>query len=91
MMQVLVGFNSGGMPTRFLASNTHSSRSLKSSAKKTSLPGTDCGLGGRVHPQIAWAKLRTLRDGAAIAKQEIVELNSNSVRDERNKKQESLK
>jgi hypothetical protein len=26
-----------------------------------------CGLGGRVHPQIAWAKLRALRDGAAIA------------------------
>jgi hypothetical protein len=38
MMQVLVGFNSGGMPKRFLASNTHSSRSLKSSAKKTSSP-----------------------------------------------------
>jgi len=28
---------------------------------------TDCGLGGRVHPQIAWAKLRAPRDGAAIA------------------------
>jgi hypothetical protein len=27
----------------------------------------DCGLGGRVRPQIAWAKLRALRDGAAIA------------------------
>src|SRR6184192_3549343 len=25
---------------------------------------TDCGLGGRVHPQIAWAKLRVLRDDA---------------------------
>ena len=25
---------------------------------------TDCGLGGRVHPQIAWAKLR---EGAASA------------------------
>jgi len=24
-------------------------------------------LGGRVHPQIAWAKLRALRDGAANA------------------------
>ena len=55
------------------------------------IAGTDCGLGGRVHPQIAWAKLCALRDGAAIPKQEIVELNSNSVRDERNKKQESLK
>ena len=28
------------------------------------IAGTDCGLGGRVHPQIAWAKLRALRDGA---------------------------
>ena len=28
---------------------------------------TDCGLGGRVHPQIAWTKLRALREGAAIA------------------------
>jgi len=56
------------------------------------IAGTDCGLGGRVHPQIAWAKLRALRDGAAIAKQEVVELNSKvPVRAERNKKQESLK
>jgi len=31
------------------------------------IAGTDCGLGGRVHPQIAWAKLRALCDGAAIA------------------------
>jgi methionine synthase II (cobalamin-independent) len=31
------------------------------------IAGTDCGVGGRVHPQIAWAKLRALRDGAAIA------------------------
>jgi 5-methyltetrahydropteroyltriglutamate--homocysteine methyltransferase len=28
---------------------------------------TDCGLGGRVHPQIAWAKLETLAQGAALA------------------------
>ena len=31
------------------------------------IAGTDCGLDGRVHPQIAWAKRRALRDGAAIA------------------------
>ena len=30
------------------------------------MAGTDCGLGGRVHPQIAWAKLRVLREGAAM-------------------------
>ncbi|GAB2642501.1 cobalamin-independent methionine synthase II family protein [Gordonia jinhuaensis] len=28
---------------------------------------TDCGLGGRIHPQIAWAKLETLVRGAEIA------------------------
>ncbi len=31
------------------------------------IASTDCGLGGRVHPQIAWAKLDTLAKGAAIA------------------------
>jgi 5-methyltetrahydropteroyltriglutamate--homocysteine methyltransferase len=29
--------------------------------------GTDCGLGGRVHPQIAWAKLDALVRGAELA------------------------
>jgi 5-methyltetrahydropteroyltriglutamate--homocysteine methyltransferase len=28
---------------------------------------TDCGLGLRCHPQIAWAKLRALSEGAALA------------------------
>jgi 5-methyltetrahydropteroyltriglutamate--homocysteine methyltransferase len=28
---------------------------------------TDCGLGGRVHPQIAWAKLEALSQGAELA------------------------
>ncbi len=31
------------------------------------IAGTDCGLGGRVHPQIAWAKLESLVQGAALA------------------------
>jgi len=31
------------------------------------IAGTDCGFGGRSHPQIAWAKLRALVDGAARA------------------------
>ena len=35
------------------------------------IAGTDCGLSGRVHPQIAWAKLRALRDGAAIASKKL--------------------
>jgi len=32
---------------------------------------TDCGLGGRVHPQIAWAKLEALVQGAALASKEL--------------------
>jgi len=32
--------------------------------ENTLMISTDCGLGGRVHPQIAWPKLRALRDGA---------------------------
>ncbi|WP_369045403.1 cobalamin-independent methionine synthase II family protein [Sinomonas sp. P10A9] len=31
------------------------------------IASTDCGLGGRVHPQIAWAKLEALSEGAKIA------------------------
>ena len=31
------------------------------------IAGTDCGLGGRVHPDLAWAKLRTLAEGARLA------------------------
>jgi len=29
--------------------------------------GTDCGLGGRTHADLAWAKLRTLVEGARLA------------------------
>jgi 5-methyltetrahydropteroyltriglutamate--homocysteine methyltransferase len=31
------------------------------------IAGTDCGLGGRVHAEIAWAKLRALAEGAELA------------------------
>lgn len=31
------------------------------------IASTDCGLGGRIHPQIAWAKLDTLAKGAELA------------------------
>jgi 5-methyltetrahydropteroyltriglutamate--homocysteine methyltransferase len=31
------------------------------------IAGTDCGMGGRIHPQVAWAKLRALSAGAAQA------------------------
>jgi 5-methyltetrahydropteroyltriglutamate--homocysteine methyltransferase len=33
------------------------------------IASTDCGLGLRCHPQIAWAKLKTLSQGAALASQ----------------------
>ena len=29
--------------------------------------GTDCGLGGRVHPDIVWGKFRSMVEGAGIA------------------------
>ena len=31
------------------------------------IASTDCGLGGRVYPSIAWAKLESLAQGARIA------------------------
>jgi 5-methyltetrahydropteroyltriglutamate--homocysteine methyltransferase len=40
------------------------------------IAGTDCGFGtssagGRVHPAIAWAKLRAMADGAKLASQRL--------------------
>jgi 5-methyltetrahydropteroyltriglutamate--homocysteine methyltransferase len=35
------------------------------------IAGTDCGLGGRVHPQIAWAKLSALCEGAALGSKKL--------------------
>jgi 5-methyltetrahydropteroyltriglutamate--homocysteine methyltransferase len=35
------------------------------------IAGTDCGLGGRIHPQLVWAKLRSLVEGAAMASREL--------------------
>jgi 5-methyltetrahydropteroyltriglutamate--homocysteine methyltransferase len=39
--------------------------------KERVIASTDCGLGGRVHPQIAWAKLEALAHGAALATREL--------------------
>lgn len=39
--------------------------------KENVIASTDCGLGGRVHPHIAWAKLETLAKGAALASEEL--------------------
>jgi 5-methyltetrahydropteroyltriglutamate--homocysteine methyltransferase len=35
--------------------------------KENVIAGADCGFGGRAHPQIAWAKLRSLVEGARLA------------------------
>ena len=35
------------------------------------IAGTDCGLGGRIHPQLAWAKLEALVAGAKLATKEL--------------------
>jgi len=35
------------------------------------IASTDCGLGGRVHPDIAWAKLEALAQGAALASRQL--------------------
>ena len=35
------------------------------------IASTDCGLGGRVHPDIAWAKLDALARGAALASRQL--------------------
>ena len=31
------------------------------------IAGSDCGFGGRSHPQVAWAKLESMVAGAALA------------------------
>lgn len=35
------------------------------------IASTDCGLGGRIHPEIAWAKLEALAEGARLATQRL--------------------
>lgn len=46
-------------------------RLAKLVGRENVIAGTDCGLGGRIHPQIASAKLQALRDGAALATKEL--------------------
>jgi len=43
------------------------SRFAEAVGRDNVVASTDCGLGGRVHPQIAWAKLDTLVKGANLA------------------------
>ena len=46
-------------------------RYAKVVGRENVIAGTDCGLGGRIHPQIAWAKLQALSEGAALARKEL--------------------
>jgi len=39
--------------------------------RESIMAGTDCGFGGRSHPQIAWAKLQALVEGAGIASRKL--------------------
>ena len=46
-------------------------RFAKAVGRERVIAATDCGLGGRVHAQIAWAKLEALAQGAALASKEL--------------------
>jgi 5-methyltetrahydropteroyltriglutamate--homocysteine methyltransferase len=35
------------------------------------IAGTDCGYGNRVYPDIAWAKMKAMAEGAALAAQQL--------------------
>ena len=39
--------------------------------KENVIASTDCGLGLRCHPQIAWAKLKALSEGAKLASEKL--------------------
>lgn len=43
------------------------SRFVQAVGPERVIASTDCGLGGRVHPDIAWAKLASLGEGAKLA------------------------
>jgi 5-methyltetrahydropteroyltriglutamate--homocysteine methyltransferase len=42
-------------------------RFANAAGRENVIAATDCGLGGRIHPQIGWAKLETLAEGARLA------------------------
>jgi 5-methyltetrahydropteroyltriglutamate--homocysteine methyltransferase len=46
-------------------------RLAKLVGRENVIAGTDCGLGGRVHPEVAWAKFRSMADGARLASQQL--------------------
>src|SRR6185312_8357992 len=46
-------------------------RYAKLVGRENVIAGTDCGMGFRVHPQIAWAKLKVLAEGARLASDQL--------------------
>jgi 5-methyltetrahydropteroyltriglutamate--homocysteine methyltransferase len=46
-------------------------RFAKLVGRENVIAGTDCGLGGRVHAEIAWAKLGALAEGAKLASRKL--------------------
>jgi 5-methyltetrahydropteroyltriglutamate--homocysteine methyltransferase len=46
-------------------------RFTKSVGRERVIASTDCGLGGRIHPLLAWAKLEALAQGAALASRQL--------------------
>jgi 5-methyltetrahydropteroyltriglutamate--homocysteine methyltransferase len=46
-------------------------RFAKIVGRENVIASTDCGLGGRIHPQIAWAKLAALAEGAKLTSHEL--------------------
>jgi len=46
-------------------------RYAKRVGRENVVAGCDCGFGGRSHPQIAWAKLKALTEGAALASRQL--------------------
>jgi 5-methyltetrahydropteroyltriglutamate--homocysteine methyltransferase len=46
-------------------------RYAKRVGRENLIAGCDCGFGGRSHPQIAWAKLKSLSDGARLASERL--------------------
>ena len=49
-------------------------RYAKVVGRENVIAGTDCGFGGRIHPQIAWAKLATLADRCKARDRRAVEI-----------------
>ena len=56
-------------PDRASGADRRSHHALRASCvgRENVIAGTDCGLGGRVHAEIAWAKLGALAEGAKLA------------------------